>query len=114
MVNDPETIVVITDKAQARLREIAQTSAPSPQHGVRIGIVGGGCSGLSYHIDFDLSQDHDNIVDLQGAQILVDPKSAIYLKDTVLDFQDGLGGKGFVFKNPNATNTCGCGESFSA
>ena len=107
------TIVEITDKARFRLLEILSTSSPSEEHGVRIGVVGGGCSGLSYHIDFDVHKDHDNIIKIHDAKIFIDPKSAIYLKDTVLDFQDGLNGKGFIFKNPNATNTCGCGESFS-
>ena len=106
-------IITITDKAKSRLQEIAGRSVPRENYGVRIEIVGGGCSGLSYHIDFDTSKDHDNIVELNGAKVFIDPKSAIYLKETVLDFEDGLNGKGFVFKNPNATHTCGCGESFS-
>ena len=103
----------MTEKAKGRIREIVGASSPSKEHGVRIGVVGGGCSGLSYHIDFDIPKDHDNIIEIEGAKIFIDPKSAIYLKDTTLDFQDGLNGKGFVFQNPNATNTCGCGESFS-
>lgn len=107
------SVIDITDKAKGRLKEIVQSSSPGEGHGVRIGVVGGGCSGLSYHIDFDVPKDHDNIVDIDGAKILIDPKSSIYLKDTLLDFQDGLQGKGFIFQNPNATNTCGCGESFS-
>ena len=107
------TVLTITDKAKSRLQEIATRSLPSENHGVRIGIVGGGCSGLSYHIDFDILKDHDNIIEFNGAKVFIDPKSSIYLKETVLDFEDGLKGKGFVFKNPNATNTCGCGESFS-
>ena len=111
-MNDLE-IISITKKAQERMHKIVQKSAPSLNHGIRVGVVGGGCSGLSYHIDFDLPKEHDNIIDLQGVRVFIDPKSAIYLKETVLEFEDGLQGKGFVFKNPNATNTCGCGESFS-
>lgn len=106
-------IISITEKARERMHLIAKKSAPDSEHGIRIGVVGGGCSGLSYHIDFDLPKEHDNIIDLGGVRVLIDPKSAIYLKETVLEFQDGLQGKGFIFKNPNATNTCGCGESFS-
>ncbi|MCY4644800.1 MAG: iron-sulfur cluster assembly accessory protein [Bacteriovoracales bacterium] len=110
---DFEPIIAITDKAQKKLIEIVNTSSLGKDHGVRIGVVGGGCSGLSYHIDFDLLKDHDNIIEIEVAKVFIDPKSAIYLKDTTLDFQDGLNGKGFIFQNPNATNTCGCGESFS-
>ncbi len=79
--------------------------------GLRLGVVGGGCSGLSYEMEFSETRTNDNILDFGGFAVLLDPKSAIYLKDVTLDFEDGLKGKGFVFKNPNATNTCGCGES---
>ena len=112
-MDNTTTIIEMTEKAKRRLKEIVGNSSFDENHGVRIGVVGGGCSGLSYHIDFGLPKDHDNVIDIDGAKIFIDPKSAIYLKDTQLDFQDGLKGKGFVFQNPNATNTCGCGESFS-
>ncbi len=106
-------VIEITAKAVNQMQNILTNSAPGPDHGVRVGVIGGGCSGLSYKIDFDIPRDTDNIIEIENVKIFVDPKSSIYLKDTVLDFEDGLNGKGFVFKNPNATNTCGCGESFS-
>ncbi|MDA8793333.1 iron-sulfur cluster assembly accessory protein [Bacteriovoracaceae bacterium] len=110
-------LIRITDKAQEQLKVIAisQEQASSEEtNGVRLKVVGGGCSGLSYKMDFDQAKDSDYQIKLSDeCLVLVDPKSAIYLKDVILDFKDGLQGKGFVFNNPNATNTCGCGESFS-
>ena len=81
---------------------------------IRVGVEGGGCSGLSYKLEFDhnLKQD-DKVFEDKGIKILVDKKSLLYLVGTVLDFSDGLNGKGFQFINPNATRTCGCGESFA-
>lgn len=107
-------IITLTEKAKSQIINIvAAQDSLQDSTGVRVGVVGGGCSGLSYKIDFDAKKENDIVIDLGSASVLVDPKSSIYLKDTVLDFEDGLKGKGFVFKNPNATNTCGCGESFS-
>jgi iron-sulfur cluster assembly protein len=76
-------------------------------------VVGGGCSGLSYEMDFSEQRPDDRVIEFEGFRILLDPKSTIYLKGITLDFQDGLQGKGFIFSNPNARNTCGCGESFA-
>ena len=76
-------------------------------------VVGGGCSGLSYKIDFGEKTQKDNVQMIGDIQVFIDPKSSIYLKGTTLDYKDGLNGKGFVFVNPNATNTCGCGDSFA-
>lgn len=106
-----DQIVNITEKALAQIRRIFTEQGNG--RGLRLGVVGGGCSGLSYKIDFDDKRDHDNVIDLGEVQVFIDPKSTIYLKGVVLDFKDGLDGKGFIFQNPNATNTCGCGESFS-
>ena len=108
-----DNIIEISEKAKTQILQIMDAQESVENKGVRLGVVGGGCSGLSYKIDFGEQKDNDNIIEIPGAKIFIDPKSAIYLKDTILDFQDGLNGKGFVFKNPNATNTCGCGESFS-
>ena len=80
---------------------------------MRVGVIGGGCSGLSYKIDFGEEKANDRIFAFADFNVYVDPKSSIYLKGVILDYQDGLNGKGFVLKNPNASNTCGCGESFS-
>jgi iron-sulfur cluster assembly protein len=81
---------------------------------LRVGVEGGGCSGLSYKLDFDKEQKPDDkLFEDKGIKILVDKKSFLYLVGTELDFTDGLNGKWFNFRNPNASRTCGCGESFS-
>jgi iron-sulfur cluster assembly protein len=108
-----EQIISITDKALEQIKVISQAENPEGNKGLRLAVTGGGCSGLSYKIEFSDKKERDNILDFSGIQILVDPKSVIYLKGIVLDFKDGLNGKGFSFDNPNAKNTCGCGESFS-
>ncbi len=107
------SLLTITDRARREIRKIFETQTPSAGSGLRLGVVGGGCSGLSYQMDFSDPRETDNVLDYDGFTVLLDPKSAIYLKGVTLDFQDGLQGKGFVFSNPNARNTCGCGESFS-
>jgi len=106
-------IVTLTERAEREIRSIFAREQPDDGVGLRLGVVGGGCSGLSYEMEFSETRSNDNILDFEGFAVLLDPKSAIYLKDVTLDFEDGLKGKGFVFRNPNATNTCGCGESFS-
>ena len=106
-------IVTVTEKAIEQIKSIFASEQANPDKGLRLAVVGGGCSGLQYKIEFSDQKDKDNIIEMRGIRILIDPKSSIYLKDVVLDFKDGLNGKGFVFENPNATNTCGCGESFS-
>ncbi len=108
-----ETLISITDKAIEQIRNIAQAENPDGKKGLRLAVTGGGCSGLSYKIEFSDHKEKDNILDFDGVKVLIDPKSTIYLKGIVLDFKDGLTGKGFVLDNPNAKNTCGCGESFS-
>ena len=106
-----EQIITLTDKA---ISHIGRIIADQPEaKGLRIGVIGGGCSGLSYKIDFGEEKANDRILNFDTFNVFVDPKSSIYLKGVTLDYQDGLNGKGFVFKNPNASNTCGCGESFS-
>ncbi len=107
-------IIDITPKALDEIRRIFNDQAENTKKGLRVGVVGGGCSGLSYKIDFDDPREKDHVLRFdEGLEVYIDVKSAIYLKGVQLDFQDGLKGKGFVFQNPNATNTCGCGESFS-
>jgi len=108
-----DQIVSLTDKAIAQVKNIFANEDKGEDSGLRLGVIGGGCSGLSYKIDFDVQKEKDNVLDFDGVKVLIDLKSSIYLKGVVLDFKDGLNGKGFVFVNPNATNTCGCGESFA-
>ena len=81
--------------------------------GLRVGVKGGGCSGLSYFMDFDQKKEKDMELDFDGVKVLVDPKSDLYLNGTTLDYKDTLQEKAFRFINPNANKTCGCGESFS-
>ena len=81
---------------------------------IRVGVKSGGCSGLSYDLNFDKKvNDDDKVYEDNGVRIIVDKKSFLYLIGTTLEYSGGLNGKGFVFNNPNATRTCGCGESFS-
>lgn len=84
-----------------------------PGFGLRMSVRGGGCSGLSYQLGFDAKHEGDNEFDFEGVKVFVDPKSYLYLNGTQLDFVDGLEGRGFKFGNPNASKSCGCGESFS-
>ncbi|MCT4642356.1 MAG: iron-sulfur cluster assembly accessory protein [Bacteriovoracaceae bacterium] len=106
-------LVSITEKAKNQILNIFEHESNTKGKGLRLAVIGGGCSGLQYKIDFSEKKDKDNIILLENVEVLIDPKSAIYLKGITLDFQDGLNGKGFVFDNPNAKNTCGCGESFT-
>jgi iron-sulfur cluster assembly protein len=106
-------LIDITDKALEQVKVLLSKEENPEQKGLRLGVVGGGCSGFSYKIEFSNAREKDNVIDFNGVKVFVDLKSSIYLKGITLDFKDGLSGKGFVFINPNATNTCGCGESFS-
>lgn len=103
--------VSATSGAIVELKRLMQ--AETDVDGVRLGVKGGGCSGLSYVLEFSKEREGDNVVEQDGIRFLMDRKSTIYLKGIVLDYKEGLEGKGFVFTNPNATSTCGCGESFS-
>lgn len=106
-------IVNITEKAITHIREIFEKEAAGTDKGLRLGVIGGGCSGLSYKIEFSEPKAKDHIQEYGSVKVFIDPKSGIYLSGVVLDFKDGLNGKGLVFENPNAKNTCGCGESFT-
>ena len=108
----PPGLVTATDSALRELKKLIANEGGEVT-GVRMAVKGGGCSGMSYVIDFDKERESDNIVEQDGVRFYMDRKSTIYLKGIQLDFKEGLQGKGFVFQNPNATNTCGCGESFS-
>jgi iron-sulfur cluster assembly protein len=107
-------MISVTEKAKEKLGVLRRESNYDESYFVRVGVEGGGCSGLSYKLDFDKEQrPEDKIFEDKGVRIAVDRKSFLYLVGTELDFTDGLNGKGFVFNNPNASRTCGCGESFS-
>lgn len=105
-------IVTLTPAAQAEVKRLIDAEG-KPGLGLRLGVKGGGCSGFSYKLEFDQKKEGDIVVDYPEVKVYLDRKSTIYLRGITLDHQKGLAGKGFVFHNPNATNTCGCGESFS-
>jgi iron-sulfur cluster assembly protein len=106
-------LVTVTDAARRHLERLLAAESREGL-GLRLGVQGGGCSGFSYKLEFTRQEPGDSVVELDGGvRVFMDPKSLLYLKGMTLDFKDGLAGKGFVFQNPNAQNTCGCGESFS-
>ncbi|MDZ7806881.1 MAG: iron-sulfur cluster assembly accessory protein [Gracilimonas sp.] len=108
--------LTVTDRAINRINEIRQEKSVPDTATLRVGVVSGGCSGLTYDLDFDTDsefQENDKLFNIEGIKILVDMRSFLYLAGTELDYTDGLNGQGFHFKNPNATRTCSCGESFS-
>jgi iron-sulfur cluster assembly protein len=109
-------MVYVSDKAKERVIQLMKEGNHDPDAGyfLRVSVVGGGCSGLSYKMDFDNeTKKTDQIFEDKGIKIVTDLKSFLYLVNTTLDFSDGLNGKGFYFSNPNAARTCACGESFS-
>lgn len=106
-------MIKISDSARDRLLHLLEKDENKNSF-VRVGVESGGCSGLSYKLDFDnTTNEDDELIDNNGIKLLVNKKSFLYLVGTTLEFSDGLNGKGFVFNNPNASRTCGCGESFS-
>lgn len=107
-------MITITNRAKEKISALRAEEGHPPDYDVRVSVKGGGCSGLMYDLDFDnATREGDHVYEDQGVKILVDKKSLLYLLGTTLDFSDGLNGKGFQFINPNATRTCGCGESFA-
>jgi iron-sulfur cluster assembly protein len=105
--------ISLTEKAALQVRKIRVENNIPETHGLRLSVKGGGCSGLTYVLGFDEQpRENDRVIECFGIRVFIDPKSAFYLSGTVLDFSDGLIGKGFVFHNPQATKTCGCGSSF--
>lgn len=105
----------ITTQAIQRLREVAEAEKVDPETAyLRVAVVPGGCSGLTYDLGWDTTvREIDEVVEVGGFRVLLDPKSAAYVEGTTLDFSDGLEGEGFHFHNPHAARTCACGESFS-
>jgi len=105
--------VTLTEAAINKVKSLL-TAQPAGAY-LRVGVRGGGCSGMSYALTFEQTRGaHDEVIDLDGVRVLVDPKSALYLQGTTLDFVESLTGGGFKFQNPTAKVSCGCGESFSA
>jgi len=111
-------MIHVTEKAASEIKRLLQkeTSSPSGNESfIRVQVIGGGCSGMSYKLGFDTKKsENDKTFEENGVKVVVDPKSFLYLAGTTLDFSDGLQGTGFNFVNPNAKKSCGCGSSFSA
>ncbi len=108
--------ISITDRALKRIEQIRRSNNHPEETPLRVSVVSGGCSGLTYDLDFDTDngiKDGDKVFEQDGVKLIVDMKSFLYLAGTKLDYTDGLEGQGFHFFNPNAVRTCSCGESFS-
>jgi iron-sulfur cluster assembly protein len=109
-----QPVVTLTDAALKEVKRLLNVQGIT-EGGLRLGVKGGGCSGLSYTLNFDETiGQYDQVQDIEGVKVIIDAKSAIYLQGTQLDFQKDLVSGSFKFINPNANKTCGCGESFSA
>jgi iron-sulfur cluster assembly protein len=108
--------VIISETAASEIKTIIEKqNLDKDKIRLRVGVKGGGCSGFSYILDLtETERPTDEVFDQHGVTVVCDPKSYLYLNGTTIDFKDELMGRGFVFNNPNATNTCGCGSSFSA
>lgn len=106
--------VNITDNAAKEINRLIREKNIPADHSLRLGVKGGGCSGLSYLLGFDTRKENDTEYDINGIKVLVESSHMMYLAGIQLDFHDGLNARGFAFNNPNATKTCGCGSSFSA
>lgn len=107
-------MITVTERAKSKALELMSKESSATETFIRVGVDGGGCSGLTYKLEFDSNlKTDDKVFEDKGVKIVCDKKSFLYLVGTELDFSDGLNGKGFQFNNPNASRTCGCGESFS-
>jgi iron-sulfur cluster assembly protein len=107
-------MITVSESAKEKVFNLMREENRPQNSIIRVGVAGGGCSGLSYQLEFDTTlKEGDQVFEDKGVKIAVDKKSFLYLVGTELDYTGGLNGKGFVFNNPNASRTCGCGESFS-
>jgi len=106
--------ITISPRAALKLAELLSAEKKDPATtGLRLGVQGGGCSGLTYTMEFDQKRETDRVFSLNGVQVFVDPKSILYMSGSVLDYAEGLMGSGFSIKNPNVKGSCGCGHSFT-
>ena len=106
--------IQLTDGAIKQLQRIREQQNIPADHSLRVGVKGGGCSGFSYILGFDQAKENDETFDIKGLPVLMQKSHAIYLLGIQIDWHEGLNNRGFTFNNPNATDTCGCGTSFSA
>lgn len=110
---DNKNPVILTERAARQVREIKAKESLDDELYLRVAVEGGGCSGLSYKLGFDIRTDEDQIVESQGLEIIINPKHLMYLEGIEIDYPDGLDARGFTFNNPNASESCGCGSSFA-
>jgi iron-sulfur cluster assembly accessory protein len=109
------SLITVTEAAAAQIKRLLDAEGKAATHALRMKVVGGGCSGLQYQLSFDpSSKEGDAAIESAGVRVVVDEKSALYLVGTTLDYVDTLMESGFKIQNPNAKNSCGCGQSFSA
>ena len=107
-------MIHVTEKAAQKIRELLVKQGVSNKGGLRLGVQGGGCSGLTYAMRLDAeARDRDKVIEENGARVFVDPKSYVYLEEVTLDYEETLMRQGFIFQNPRATHSCGCGTSFT-
>jgi iron-sulfur cluster insertion protein len=107
-------MITVTSQASEKIKAIKASQNAPEDSGLRVRVVGGGCSGFQYQLVFDAPQAGDQVFESDGVKVVVDPKSFLYLTGTEIDYVDGLTGAGFTLKNPNAKGGCGCGSSFTA
>jgi len=106
--------VQLSPRAHSEVVSIIQSQDIPEGYGLRVGVRGGGCSGMSYILGFDKLREHDITFDVDGVTLYIDKRHGLYLMGTTIDYHDGLNARGFMFNNPNASQTCGCGSSFAA
>ena len=106
--------ISLTQGAVKQLQRLMKENNITADHGLRVGVKGGGCSGFSYVLGFDVAKEKDDIYMVEGIKVLMEKAHGLYLIGMEIDWQEGLNNRGFSFNNPNANDTCGCGESFSA
>ncbi|MDA1190181.1 MAG: iron-sulfur cluster insertion protein ErpA [Candidatus Poribacteria bacterium] len=104
-------MIMVTDAASSKVKELLESEGYEG-YGLRVQVVGGGCSGMQYRLGFDEARDGDKVIDKEGLKVFVDLKSALYLVGTTVDYVESLMGAGFKIDNPNVSSTCGCGSSF--
>ncbi len=109
-----DTPIHLSAQAAEAIRTIMATKDIPEGYGLRVGVKGGGCSGMSYILGFDKQREHDLTFETDGIPVFIDRRQGLYLMGTTVDYHDGLNARGFTFDNPNATSTCGCGSSFAA
>ena len=112
--NEVTAPIRLSEQAAREIQKIIATKELPEGYALRVGVKGGGCSGMSYILGFDRKREYDVTFEVEGITVYMDKRHGLYLMDTTIGYHDGLHARGFVFENPNATSTCGCGSSFAA